>query len=63
MKPTAIRIEHLELRLRGATPRPEHLAQQIGRAIAMRGAAPLPSSIEAGLAGRLAAPLANTRRK
>lgn len=63
MKPTAIRINRLELRVRGGLPRGAQLAQEVARQIALRGAATLPGPLTTSLGDRLATTLANARRK
>jgi hypothetical protein len=60
------RINRVEIRLRGSRAgAPVPIARQIGEQIGRRGATSLPAPLVAGLADRLAAPVAaaNTRRK
>jgi hypothetical protein len=59
-----VRIDRIELRLRGGKI-PDHarLARQIDREIARRGAGLPAAACETALAQRLAAPLAEIRRK
>jgi len=64
VKQTKIRINRLELRLRGgAAPGAAEVARKIAEQLALHRGEPLPKALEATLAHRLTAPLAGVRRK